>query len=319
MNKTKVMIIAVVVSIAFLFSGCINGNDLDVPYEGQWGIYSLDTNTWETTLLFSLDDQASNLSLNPSGDTLVFSMRINGNEDINEEICAVSISGNDFKIITNNEHWDLYPTWAYDGSKVAFLSGRNGNLDIYLIDKDGENEAILYDSGHHDADIHWSNGSIVFTSKSCIYMMDEDGANVMKVTSPDKAGEWGNANLPFGDYDPRLDPSGTKVIFERLEGDDSPHGNYNIYMIELDGSGERRLTDTYYSQGFASWSHSGEEIVFIVSAIGTDGKYDIYMMGKDGNDMRNITPDYYPDDFLCHTPIFSINDDRIFFIGEWWV
>ena len=42
------------------------------------------------------------------------------------------------------------------------------------------------------------------------------------------------------------------------------------------------------------------------------------MMNADGTDNHNITPDYFPAEFLCHTPVFSIDDSKIFFIGEWW-
>ncbi|MBN1786307.1 MAG: hypothetical protein JW825_04900, partial [Candidatus Methanofastidiosa archaeon] len=202
--------------------------------------------------------------------------------------------------------------------KIAFLSWRDEGLDIYVIDTDGENEELFFDSGYHDADIHWAQDRIVFTSQSCIWMIDDGGSSITKVTSPPKAGEWGNANLPFGDYDPQLHPFNESIVFERLEGDESPHGNYNIYIIGFDGSGEKRLTDTGYSQGFASWSRSGERIVFTVAAIGETGVFDIYIMDNEGLGLENITPAYYPAEFLCHAPIFSMDDSMIYFIGEWW-
>ncbi|HOP08919.1 MAG TPA: hypothetical protein PLC12_01745 [Candidatus Methanofastidiosa archaeon] len=117
---------------------------------------------------------------------------------------------------------------------------------------------------------------------------------------------------------PQLDPTCTRIVFERLEDDSSPHGNYNIYSIGIDGNNEERLTDTGYSQGFASWSHSGDRLVFMVSAIGDKGVYDIYVMNADGSDCANVTPQCYPDEFLCSCPIFSIDDSRIYFVGEWW-
>jgi TolB protein len=148
--------------------------------------------------------------------------------------------------------------------------------------------------------------------------MQDSGANPVPVTDPPKAGLWGQANLPFGDYDPRLSPDGNRIAFERLEDDTSPHGNYNIYVINTDGSEEIRLTNTGYSQGIISWSHKADKMVFIVGAIGDAGKYDIYLVDADGSNIVNITPTYFPPDFLCHTPVFSIDDSKIFFIGEWY-
>jgi TolB protein len=148
--------------------------------------------------------------------------------------------------------------------------------------------------------------------------MNEDGTEPMQLTHSPKQGQWGNANHPFGDYDPRLSPDGQKIIFSRLENDSSPHGNYNFFTVNIDGSGETRLTNTGYTQCIASWSNSGDEIVFIVSAIDDQGKYDIYMMNSDGSNYRDITPDYFPNDFLCYPAIFSNDDSSIYFIGQWW-
>jgi Tol biopolymer transport system component len=84
------------------------------------------------------------------------------------------------------------------------------------------------------------------------------------------------------------------------------------------GSGETNLTNCGYTQGLASWSHSGDRIVYEVAAIGAEGKYDIYVMNADGSDNNDATPDYFPQEFLCHSPNFSHDDSQIFFIGEWY-
>jgi hypothetical protein len=42
------------------------------------------------------------------------------------------------------------------------------------------------------------------------------------------------------------------------------------------------------------------------------------VMKSDGTDGRNITLDYFPAAFLCHRPIISVDDSRIFFVGQWW-
>jgi TolB protein len=103
-----------------------------------------------------------------------------------------------------------------------------------------------------------------------------------------------------------------------LVDDKTTHGNYNIYLINVDGTEESGITDTGYSQGLPIWSHSGEQIVFVVGAIGNEGKYDIYRMNSNGTENSNITPEYFSTDFICHDPIFSKDDTKIYFIGEWY-
>lgn len=289
-----------------------------VPHEDRWGIYVLDLATEEVELIYSSSSQVSMLRLSNAGDRFVFSRRIDGDGDEREEICTLSVDGSDFRRLTNNDFWDLYPCWSPDDSRIAFLSWRDSNLDIYVMDADGGNVQRLYDSGFHDADIHWVGNRIAFTRNSQVWVVKDDGTEAVQVTDPPKAGEWGNAVLPFGDYDPRFSPDGTKIAFERLVGDNITHGNYDIYVINSDGSGETRLTENGYTQGLVVWSHSGDIMVYLVGAIGGQAKYRIYMMNSDGTNNHDMTPDYFPAAFLCREPIFSVDDSKIFFVGQWW-
>jgi len=331
-NKKIVVSAIVILVAAFVFVMLVRNygsfplNDRAVPHEGKWGIYALDLETEKTELVYSSANKFSRVRLNNAGDRLVFYQQIgNGSEcvveespiNICEEICSIRVDGENYRRLADNEYCDLVPCWSSDDSQIAFLSFRE-TLDIFIMDADGSNIREVYDSGVHDSDLHCSGGKIAFTRDSQIWMMDEDRTGATQVTDPPRAGEWGNAVLPFGDYDPNLSPDGNRIVFERLVDDETSHGNYNIYVINLDGSGESAITDTGYTQGLPVWSHSGERIVYLVGAIGNEGKYDIYLMNSDGSENRNITPEYFPADFLCHDPIFSKDDSKIFFVGEWY-
>ena len=310
------LLIFSIITLIILLMGCINNGD--VPHIKKWGTYSLNLSSQKVDLIYSSDNEIVTLRLNNNGNKFAFSMKLGGTGNNNSEICLLDIDGSNFIRLTENNYWDLYPTFSPDDLKIAFLSFRENDLDIYMMNSDGTNQSKFYDSGSHDADIHWVNDIIVFTSASKIWRINDDGTNPLAITNPPNAGEWGNANLPFGDYDPNIHPNGTSVVFERLENDTSPHGNYNIFSIKLDGSGETRLTNNHYTQGFPTWSNSGDKILLLVTAISDEGKYDLYMMNADDSDYKNITPDYFPDRFLCHAGVFSKDDSKIFFIGEWW-
>jgi Tol biopolymer transport system component len=300
--------------------------DKEVPHEAKWGIYVLDLETENTELVYSSSNKMSHIRLNNAGDKLVFSMQIdNGSEcvvegspiNLCEEVCSIGVDGNGFMRLTDNRLWDLVPCWSTHDSQIFFLSFCE-TLDIFKMDADGGNIVEVYDSGFHDSDLHCSGGKIVFTRNSQIWMINENGTDATQVTDPPRAGEWGSSVLPFGDYDPNLSPDGNKIVFERLVNDETVHGNYNIYVINVDGTGETALTDTGYTQGLPEWSHSGEQIVYLVSAIGNEGKYVICLMNADGSENRNVTPEYFPANFLCNGPIFSKDDTKIFFVGEWY-
>ena len=289
-----------------------------VPYQEKWGIYELDPSTWRVNLVYTTSYKITAIRLNNAGDTLAFSQRIPGDEDADEEICTLGVDGTGFRRLTHNDYMDVYPVWSPDGSRIAFLSWPSETLDIYVMDSEGGNQELLYDSGFHDSDIHWRGNKIAFTRNSQIWVMDDDGTGATQLTDYPRAGEWGNAVLPFGDYDPRISPDGSRIVFERMVDDASPHGNYDLFCVNIDGSGEAALTDTGWTQGMAVWSSSGEELVYLVSAIGTEGRYDIYTVNSDGTDMRDLTSDLFPQVFLAHCPLFSPDDSKIYFVGEWW-
>jgi len=330
----KVAVLVLVFLVVVLVFASLNTNNqnptpenMEVPHEKKWGIYALDLKTQETKVIYSSENTLSKIRLDTSGTRLVFSQNFgNSNEavndgsvvNLNQEICSIDVDGENYRRITDNNSWDLIPCWTSDGSRIFFLSYRE-NLDIFVMDSDGGNITPFYDSGDHDSDMYYSNGKIAFTRDSQIWTINEDGTGLTQVTDPPRAKEWGNAVLPFGDYDPSLNSDGTKIIFERMVDDETTHGIYEIYLINADGTGETALTDTRHTQGIASWSHSDEKIVFMVSAIGNEGYYDLYMMNSDGSDYHNITPDYFPEEFLCYHPIFSYDDSKVYFIGEWFL
>jgi Tol biopolymer transport system component len=292
---------------------------LTVPHEGKYGIYTLNPATDKVTLIYSTANEiyTSTLRLSNHGDKFVFAQKIDGTSDLNTEIFTIGVDGTNLRRLTNNAYMDLYPAWSSDDTQIAFLSNRTKDLDIYVMNADGTNQHLLYDSGSHDADIDWASNTITFTSGFKIWTIEVDGTNPTQITNPANAGQWGTANLPIGDYDPRLSTDGSEIAFERLEDPNTPHGGYNIYAVNSDGTGETRLTNTGYAQGLASWSHSSDKIIYTVAAIGNAGKYDIYMMNADGTNNSNITPNYFPPSFLCYSPIFSTDDSKIFFIGQW--
>lgn len=289
-----------------------------VPHEEKWGVYRLAIDTQAIALIYSSPNEIASLRLNSVGDKFVFSQKVGGDNGTHEEIFTMGLDGKNLQRITKNDFWDLYPVWSPDGSKIVFLSKRLSSLGIYIMDADGSNVKSLYDSNDNEADIDWRGNQIVFTRNSSIWIMQSDGINAHPITHPPKVGLWGKANLPFGDYDPRLSPDGSRVVFERLVDDQSSHGNYDFFILDTSKFNEFQLTYSGYSQGLASWSNSGDQIVYIVAAIDNIGQYDLYLMNADGTENRNFTPQYFPPQFLCQWAIFSKDDSAIYFIGEWW-
>jgi Tol biopolymer transport system component len=284
----------------------------------RWGIYTLNLSSQDVELLYSTSEEIMNLSIHPASDRIAFSQKVEGDRVEDSEIFSIGLDGQGLQRLTNNRFLDTYPTWSPDGTQIAYLAWPRSTLDIYLMEADGSQTELLYDSGDHDADIHWVMDLIVFTRNSQVWVINADGSGAHQLTDPPRAGEWGNSNLPFGDYDPRLSPDGSLVVFERLVDDDSPNGNYDLFSANIDGTSPERITETSYSQGLASWSPSGNKIVYIVAAKDDVGVYDLYLINPDGTENQNITPISFPQEFLVHWATFSSDESVLYFIGEWW-
>lgn len=87
-------------------------------------------------------------------------------------------------------------------------------------------------------------------------------------------------NTPNADnYYPRVSPDGKQVVFSS-----NRNGQGDLYLINLDGTGERRLTSDPADDGAASWAANGYEIAFDSNR---SSHYQIYRM--DINNPAQIT------------------------------
>ncbi|HEY0751606.1 MAG TPA: hypothetical protein VGD26_10640, partial [Chitinophagaceae bacterium] len=94
--------------------------------------------------------------------------------------------------LTNNATLDQMPAWSPDNSKIAFMSNRDGNPEIYRMNADGTGQVNLTNRAGVDARPSWSrkgdwivyaraNGSTNATWE--IYKIRGDGSNVTRVTN----------------------------------------------------------------------------------------------------------------------------------------
>jgi Tol biopolymer transport system component len=302
------------------FGSCVVDNQMNVPHEKKWGIYILDIESEEVDLIVSANDPFNFLSLNKNADRFAFSRKINGNSDEDEEIFVMDLNGNGLTRVTDNDFMDVYPCWSPEDSALVFLSSRSAvlNLDLYMIKPDGSQERKFFDSGSHDADVHWNGNLITFTANYGIWTIESDGSSPAQITLHPNAGEWGAAPYPMGDFDPRLNSEGNKIAFSRMIDNQNPHGGYDIYTVDLTSFELTNLTNTGYTQGLANWSTDGDQVVYEVAAIGSNGVFDIYVSNAAGTENINVTPDYFPENFLCHSPMFYDNNSKIIFLGEWY-
>ncbi len=102
----------------------------------------------------------------------------------------------------------------------------------------------------------------------------------------------------------RLAAPGSKIVF----GSARNGGNHDIFVMDLDGSNQTRLTTSLAYDDQPKWSPDGSKIVFMS---GRDGNFEIYSMNADGSNQTRLTNNPAADGF----PAWSPNGTKIAFVS----
>ncbi len=86
---------------------------------------------------------------------------------------------------------------------------------------------------------------------------------------------------------PSWSPDGRKIVFVS-ERD----GNFEVYVMNADGSGQRNLTRHPGHDSAPAWSPDGRKIAFTTKR---DGNFEVYVMNADGSGQQNLTRNPAPD------------------------
>lgn len=199
------------------------------------------------------------------------------------DVYTIRPDGSSRAQLTETSRTDGIVAWSPDGSKIAFVSTRDGNGEVYVIDWDGANEVRLTDHPAPDTQPRWSpDGTrLVFVSARTgnleLFVMDADGGDLAQLTHHAAADTW-----------PEFSPSGDGIAFTSDRS-----GASAIYTIDAEGGNLQKLTADALEAGQPDWSPHGGSIVFVNNLCSKcpAGRplSDIHTMNLSGGEIRKVT------------------------------
>lgn len=181
----------------------------------------------------------------PDGNTLAFSSSRSGDP----EIWVSAASGFNPRRVTAYAGPDVSPVWnPKTGTQIAWISGRTGLPQLYIMDSDGTSVQRMTDGGYATSPSWSPNGQFLAFAWDRSYGPGAPGGQdiyVMDIASH----RWIQLTHDIGRNDfPTWSPDGRHLAFQNFQ-----HGQRQIWTMLADGTGQHALT-TVGGNSMPNWS-----------------------------------------------------------------
>ncbi len=226
-------------------------------------------------------DNTSEFSTSTDGAQGGFSPNVafSSTRDGNEEIYLARGFDTPPRRLTIDPARDHSPALSPEATRIAFVSDRSGNADLYVLQLSATNTLTqVTTNAAPDYDPAWTPDGVnmVFTSEADgnaeIYRLNLLSGLLTRLTTNAAA-----------DRHPAMSPNGLKIAFASNRG-----GDFDLYVMNADGSGVARLAGGPGDDTHPVWSPDSQRLSFVSHR---DGNPEIYTVKADGSDIVRVTND----------------------------
>jgi TolB protein len=188
----------------------------------------------------------------------IFPSAADGVSHFHPHIYTMRTDGAGLLALTPPDEIGRAPAWSPDGSRLAYESYHDGAPDIWTVRPDGTGRTLVARSA---AEPFWMDDShLGYQCGASLCIVRDDGSEQRTLLH--------RGTLPnAADFAYRLSKDGKTIVFTRLYyvGPEAPSSH--VYVMNADGTGERRLT----TEGVADspqWSPIDRRIAFASATLG---------------------------------------------------
>jgi Tol biopolymer transport system component len=181
-----------------------------------------------------------------------------------------------------------------DGERIA-LSNGGGEFpprNIYVMRPDGTGLRKITSGDFYEVTPAWSpdGRSIVFASTRCCATAHSSGNYALYTMSADGSGLRRITQDSASDLSPAWSPDGTRIAYVVTPPNvpnPPPKQDWQIWVVNADGTGARALTTDHRYDDAVTWSPDGKKLAYI-SHLSDDRDWQIRVMRADGSGQHTV-------------------------------
>jgi Tol biopolymer transport system component len=240
------------------------------------------------------------------------------------DISLMDVASGTVRRITRQTFNLLACGWSPDGSRLVFMTNRDGNLEIYTMAADGSDWRRVTNTSGDKYGPEWSpDGRHIAYAEDVgggvmqIFVVDPDGSNHVQLTSDTASG-----------YGPMWSPDSTRIAYIsgtelKVMNRDGSHpvslysdgatlqpsewsptgshilfmsqrtGIFKLYTVRLSDGAIDSIPTGEYDAWDGRWSPDGSLISFYsygINSVGfANGMFAVFLMNADGSNLRQVT------------------------------